>query len=229
MTDFDINKRGWVLVPVDRLVKAVWNYKPDDAEKQAKLEANIKRNGQIENLIVRILETGFLEVANGNHRLDAFVKLGITEAMVYNLGAVSQAHAERVAVETNETRFASDNVKLGKLLKEISLEFPKEELVQTMPYSAEELDNFIKMADFDFNSLNPTPDPSGAGGGGSDEDWRTVTLRLPEGVADQLEDQIDRFKRHMNPGVDDLSTVSPVMAVEAMVQHLAQIPTEQLV
>ena len=62
-------KMGFIEIPTDKLVKADWNYKTEDQEKQEKLKENIKRNGQIENIIIRELETGFFEVVNGNHRL----------------------------------------------------------------------------------------------------------------------------------------------------------------
>ena len=43
----------YVLIDIDKLVKADWNYKQDDEVKTAKLRANIRRNGQVENIIVR--------------------------------------------------------------------------------------------------------------------------------------------------------------------------------
>ena len=68
-------KLGFIEVPIDKLVKADWNYKTEDDKKQEKLKENIKRNGQIENILIRELDTGYYEVVNGNHRLSVLKEL----------------------------------------------------------------------------------------------------------------------------------------------------------
>src|SRR3972149_2059713 len=66
---------NYKLMPIEILVKADWNYKADDEEKSNKLTNNIKRIGQVENIQVRELDTGYYEVINGNHRLDCLQKI----------------------------------------------------------------------------------------------------------------------------------------------------------
>jgi len=144
----------YIAIPVDELVKANWNYKEEDEDLLAKLMENIKRNGQIENIIVRELETGFYEVVNGNHRYDALCSLGAEKAVCYNLGKISDAQARRIAVETNETRFDTDSVKLAEVLKEISEEFDLSELAETMPFDEDEIQHHINLLDFDWDSFN---------------------------------------------------------------------------
>lgn len=217
----------WQLMPINRLVKAGWNYKTEDGAKQAKLVANIKRNGQVENILIRELDTGFYEVVNGNHRLDAFNEIGLKEVMTFNLGRISDAAAMRIAVETNETRFETDNMLLAARMKEISQEFSLEELEQTMPYSQEDLQRHIQLSEFDWKSFEQGMTKDEPVVKGESDEFRTVSFRLPEGVADQLEDQVERFKRRLHPA-DDPTTVSPVMAIEAMTQCLAQIPDDRL-
>lgn len=221
-----MTNKGWVELQVQSLVKANWNYKTDSEEVKEKLRENIKRNGLIENLIVRELDTGFFEVVNGNHRFDVIKELGSESVMCFNLGVVSQAQAMRIAIETNETKFAPDNLKLAESLKEIGLEFSLDDLEKTMPFSKEELENFDKLLNFDFDSMKNEPENTGSN---QDDDWKTITLRLPEGVADQFLNQIDRFKQALHPEEKDLSVVSPVMAIEAMTQHLAQIQDIELI
>lgn len=218
----------WIQLPVEKLVKADWNYKTEDEEKSRVLRNNIKRNGQIENILVRELDTGFYEVVNGNHRYDVFIQLGLSEVMCFNLGKISFAQAKRIAVETNETKFENDQLKLAELLRELDMEFGTEDLVSSLPFSEQELDNFKKLLEFDFDSLATQP-PEGKTQILDNEDWKTVTLRLPEGVAQQLTDQIDRFKRALHPEEPDLNAISPVMAVEAMIQHIAQLEDTELV
>ncbi|QDP54440.1 MAG: hypothetical protein GOVbin7581_22 [Prokaryotic dsDNA virus sp.] len=141
---------GYLELPTDKLIKANWNYKTENAEKQEKLKQNIKKNGQIENIIVRELETGFFEVVNGNHRLTVLNDLNIKKVFCYNLGKINKTNAIRIAIETNETKFESDNIELAQRVKELTEEFKIEELVKTLPYTEVEIDNFSKLTDFDW-------------------------------------------------------------------------------
>jgi len=148
------NKMGFIEIPTDKLVKADWNYKTEDPNKQEKLKENIKRNGQIENIIVRELETGFYEVVNGNHRLSVLKALNIEKAYSYNLGKISQAQAIRIAIETNETKFDTDSIALAERVKELTEEFDLKDLINTLPYSETEINNFSKLTDFDWEQYN---------------------------------------------------------------------------
>ncbi len=143
-------ERGFVSIPLSLLVKADWNYKTENSALSAKLAENIKRNGQLENLVVRELPTGCFEIINGNHRYDVIQELGFAETMCYNLGAIGTAAAQRIAIELNETRFEADALKLAERLKEISEEFSLAELATTMPYSEEDLHRARQLLEFDF-------------------------------------------------------------------------------
>ena len=59
---------NFIVLPVDKLVHADWNYKLDDALLVEKLRNNMKRSGQMLNVVVRELDTGYYEVVDG-HRL----------------------------------------------------------------------------------------------------------------------------------------------------------------
>ena len=131
---------GYTLAEVGQLTLAPWNYKTDDPDMLEKLKANIKKNGMIENLIVRTLDDGTIEVVNGNHRLQAAIDLGIEKVMVFNLGYISDADAKRIAIETNETRFGVDNEQLSSLLQEINGKYDLEDLAESMPFNAIELE-----------------------------------------------------------------------------------------
>jgi len=144
------NKMGYIEISLDKLVKADWNYKTEDKDKQEKLKENIKRNGQIENIIIRELDTGFYEVVNGNHRLSVLKDLNIEKAYSYNLGKITQAQAIRIAIETNETKFDTDSIALAERVQKLTKEFDLKDLINTLPYSEIEIDNFSKLTDFDW-------------------------------------------------------------------------------
>lgn len=146
-------KKGFQDVDISTLKKAEWNYKVDDADKALKLKNNIEKNSQIENLIIREVEDGY-EVVNGNHRLDVMLELNYKDVHVYNFGNISLNQAKRIAIETNETRFASDNIRLAELFKDMVEEFEPEDLQETMPYDVEEINNFVELTDFDWEKFN---------------------------------------------------------------------------
>lgn len=184
-------------LPVSKLVKAEWNYKENDPELLEKLISNIKRNNQLENLIVRKLPTGFYEIVNGNHRYDALVAMGADEAVVYDCGEISDEHAVRIAIETNETAFETDYIKLSNLMKKIAQKFSVDELKITMPFSDKQLDNLMQATSFDWTRLPEVESGEGYGeetDADSDDVFEEVKLNLPKIVATMLEQQMERVK-----------------------------------
>lgn len=149
---------GYSKIPVSNLAKAPWNYKYNDAVLMAKLKENMKENGQIENLIVREIGDNLFEVVNGNHRLDVLLDLHVEEAYCYNLGKIPDNRAKRIAIETNETKFPVDSLKLGDILKDLMADFTISDLVVTMPYSAAELESLMKI---DIDLSTPMTDADG--------------------------------------------------------------------
>jgi len=147
-----IKNKKWKNISIEKLTPADWNYKEEEEEKEEKLKNNIKRNGQIENIIVRKLKTGFYEIVNGNHRLKVLKDLGYDKIVCYSLGNISDNQARRIAIETNETRFKTDSIKLAELMKEISGEggFEISDLAQTMPFDEEQLKGFVDLLEFDW-------------------------------------------------------------------------------
>lgn len=131
------------LITLDKLIKAAWNYKEDDPALTEKLKTNIKRNGQIENIIVRELETGYFEVVNGNHRLDALRDLNCEAVYCYNLGPINESQAKRIAVETNETRFKSNDDRFSKVILDLKADFSLSDLSSTMPFTEQELEKLL--------------------------------------------------------------------------------------
>lgn len=182
------------LIPLDQCVKADWNYKEDDQAKTEKLAANIKRNGQVENVLVRKLETGFYEIVNGNHRFDAMQMVGAKNIIAYDLGEIPLSAAKRIAIETNETRFASDHLKLAEIISELGEEYSLPDLEMTMPYTLPDLEGFTSLLDFDFAGQFKDP------GGDHDPDAIPpvkVILEFPEEDRAEIEPAIQRLaKRH---------------------------------
>jgi ParB-like chromosome segregation protein Spo0J len=157
-------------IPLAELAAAPWNYKVEDEEKAKKLRANLARNGQIENLIVRVLPAGGYEVINGNHRLEALRALGLVDAMCYDVGTVSDNAARRVAIETNETRFTVDDLRLAAVLHDAQAESSLAELVETTPYTENQLRQFNAIVDTDLDAMVDAAMAGAAGTNDGDEE-----------------------------------------------------------
>jgi len=142
-----------IWVPFANLRKAEWNYKLDEPEKEQKLLEQIRKNGILETSLVRELPKGLYEIVDGNHRYDVYKELSVGSVPCFTLGKIGLNEAKRIAIEKNETRFASDPLKLSMLFKEISVDFKPAELSVTMPYSEEEVMSMIKLIDFDWGQF----------------------------------------------------------------------------
>jgi DNA modification methylase len=149
--DYEINNYlRYKIFPRELLVKASWNYKNDSDFTHEKLTNNIKRIGQVENIQVRLLDTGYYEVVNGNHRLDSNDKIGRKFIVAYDHGKITLAEAQRIAIETNETRFGHDPDKLAALIKDLSLSYDMGELETTLPFDSKQVEEMLK---FDIEEI----------------------------------------------------------------------------
>lgn len=149
------------LIPAKLLVNVDWNYKQEDPETQAKLENNIKRTGQTENIHVRQRSDGKFDVGNGNHRNSIFQKQGVAYVLCY-VHECSMAEFKRRVFETNETKFYPDEIAMMKLVKELSETFDLTDLKTSLPLRDFEIDAFVKYDEFTFSQYSMA---SGGGNG----------------------------------------------------------------
>lgn len=140
---------------VDLIDPAPWNYKEDHKETKAKLRANMKEHGQIVNVILRNKEGGRFEMVNGNHRLEIMQEDKVTECMSYHMGTISDTLAMRVAVETNETSFPNNPMRLGDIVSQIleTYEGNISALTKTFPFSGAEVSALTQLEQFDWNDF----------------------------------------------------------------------------
>jgi hypothetical protein len=80
--------------------------------------------------------------------------LGYRTAICYNLGEISEVAAKRIAIETNETKFEADNLKLAELMQAIAMEYSIGDMAATMPYTGREIENMGRLLDFSWDSFN---------------------------------------------------------------------------
>lgn len=262
---YPIPERGaYGYIHINDIGLAVWNYKITTEATMRSLSQNLLRNGQVENVLIRIMDswTHPFEMTNGNHRLEVFQEIvkqynegtllefmggkpEITKGKLlpkmfspeeyeedpksipplyrlttnpdeflindkapmlngwiycFNLGRISDAAAQRIALETNETGFNPDPFQLADLIKGISQDFDPDDLISTLPYSNEEMNNFLSLSDFDFSIYDTPPDAGegltgGNGGEGSGEVKIVIHCNTQDepGIREALRDLLDEF------------------------------------
>jgi len=177
------------VVPLELLVGAAWNYKEvDEAIKEA-LSSNVKRQGQVENLNVRELDTGYFEVGNGNTRISVFNENGRQFTIVCDHGKLSEAEFKRRVIEQNETHNNPDNIKLAELMSELTEIYSAQDLAETMPYTEDEIENFGELLNFDFDQFDT---------GGSvqidDREKLTVFFEIEdEGIKNEIAELVKKY------------------------------------
>lgn len=141
--------QNYKIFPIELLVSASWNYKKDDEFMARQLLNNIKRNGQIVTCQVRKLQSGYYEVVDGNHRLAAFQSIGQQYVIAYDHNEITQLQAERLAIETNETKFGYDEEKLAKILHDLHVEFGDDDLMSSLPFSSDDFTDIMSTINLD--------------------------------------------------------------------------------
>ena len=199
MTDFAQYK----IMDIADLKPAPWNYKHDDAKQAEALMENLRANGQVVNLNVRELPEGGYEIIDGNHRLVALLALKVKKAFVYDHGPLTEAEAQRVAVEINETRFPNDNEEFARIMENLKNEFGLEELLMTMPFTDIELDRLQQSIDW----------------ADDEEDFETVKFSFGNLKGKVLQEIYDVFlnavaKAERLIGRDDLGSKLEALAAE---------------
>jgi len=214
-------ERGYIVLKTHQLIRADWNYKEEDEELQNLLKSNLQRNGQVQNLIVRALPSGdttkdglpIYEVPDGNHRLPSLKKLGQEEVMCYNLGRVSEAEAKRIALEVNETQWDADPIALAETMSDVEAEFGRGDILDTMPFTDDEMDHFEDMLEWDWEDFEDEVDEEGAEGDGDDQDpdhWETLEFLLTEQQMNVFEEAVDRVVAQLQEEGYDLPDDPPV-------------------
>ena len=143
-----------------------WNpNKQSDRQFEAEVES-ILSNGFIAPILTRKIGKDKWQVIDGEHRkraLDIIIAeqrsgagnitdLVATKTIPAIVLDVDDAHAKRLTIIMNETRGRADMGSLALLLADISAELGAE-LITGLPYTQGQLDEMLKLSEFDWDSL----------------------------------------------------------------------------
>jgi len=203
---------------VSNLILADWNYKSDGTQEMIqKLANSISLDKSAGILAVRKMKSGKYEVIDGNHRLKAILLLGWEQVFVEDFGSISKATAVIISKRRNDKWFDSDNIALAQLFKEDVLkEYSIDDLEKIMPDTREEIENFTKLLDFDWNKFQNSNDNAN----GSDE--QTLSFHL------SLKQYASWKEQHTRIASID-KTITPTQIFSLMLNQLAKMPDKKII
>lgn len=136
------------IVPIGNVYPNDWNPKPDDSKDFEKVKLSIEKFSLRSPIIVRETELGY-EIVDGEQRYKACKDLGYTNLLIYNEGLISKETAQRLTIAYQQ-QVPFSEVELAYLLKKMKEEYGQLDL----PLFDEEIDNLLKLADFNFDQFN---------------------------------------------------------------------------
>ena len=149
-----MKKPKLMVVPIDQVIKAKWNYKTDGTQEQIeKLMKSIERDMSAGVLATREIKVrGKLkyEVMDGNHRLEALRRLKWKKIPIENFGEISKAKAVTITRRRNHSWFDDDLLKISELMAEVTQEIEIEELATFMPEDIDDLENLVNFGQHDW-------------------------------------------------------------------------------
>ena len=168
-------KTQLVEMDIKDLIKAEWNYKSDGSDEQInKLIESIKEDKSVGVLAVRELDKKF-EVIDGNHRLEAIKRLKWKKVPCENFGSISKAKAITIARRRNHKWFEDDILAYAELFqKDVLPEYSIDDLEKFMPDTKEEMENFNKLLEFDWDQYNEDPTYD------EEENLKSIKIVMPE-------------------------------------------------
>ena len=143
--DITYDKSKLKVVKLEEVRPNTWNPKEKDHANVKFIEQSIKSIGF--NEPIRVRENNGYEIIDGEQRWTAARNLGLKEVIIYNEGVVSDKDA-RAKTLWWQVQIPFDDVKLAYEVAQLS-----EEDV-ALPYTAEQIEDFKAMAEFDFDQYN---------------------------------------------------------------------------
>ncbi len=190
-----------ITVPIDKVQPNPWNPNVVPEHILKALAANIERVGFNQPILVRPLGNGEYEIVDGEHRYTVAKEAGLQEipVIVRNLND-SEAKAQTVAM--NKLRGEMEPADVAALVKDIMGDINLEQLAEFTGYEFPELEALVALADFDFEQFDDSGDEDEVE---DDDQWVTVSWRVPSDVEPIISSEVDRVKQLLNTDHDNIA------------------------
>jgi hypothetical protein len=137
-----------------------WHY--DDAELAGKLQASLRRHGQLRAIVVRQGSDGAPVVVDGRHLLRAMLASGMERGWVADVGVVEVHAAQQLALDL-ELKFEVDYAKLAvEVAGLLEQGATAESLAGASPWTAERIGYLGRLAFFDWDQFREVPEGQAA-------------------------------------------------------------------
>ena len=182
-----------LLIKRSQLSNNDYNPNKTTERQQEAIAESLNSYGQLTAVLVRPdpENEGNYIIIDGEHRsmvLDEELYVDV----VHNL---SDADAKKLTVIMNETRGSADKIELAQLLSSINDELEDfENLKLGLPYEDTELQELIDLADVDWDNFETTDDETEEGSDDPDDNWVTITCRIPTETIDVINQAIALIK-----------------------------------
>lgn len=144
-------------VPTGQLKPNPWNSNVVGPEMERRLEASMKRFGCYKPIVVRTLADGSLEILGGQHRWQTAKNLAHETVPVVNLGQMPDRRAKEIGLADNGRYGEDDALKLASILKDVG----EDEVVQFLPFTADDLAGIFAAESIDLDDLDIKDDDDG--------------------------------------------------------------------
>lgn len=166
-------------VPIGDVEPNPWNPNIQDAEIFRVLAQSLKEEGFGEPVLTRRIESGKLQIVNGEHRYRLALETGMTHIPVA-IVEMDESNAKLATIRRNKTRGGLDTIKTAGILRDMRKRMSDDEIQLRLGYSSEELTEMMTM-------LNQPFVPFGGGSKGMPEQFE---MEIDNDSARYLDDSL---------------------------------------
>jgi len=128
-----------------------WNPNEQDPAIFKSLKKSIEDNGFTCPILIRELEKDKYQIIDGEHRYRACKELGYVKIKAENMGIVNDEIAKILTIALNNIKGQDDLIKRAQILKTLN-----EGQRTLFPWTKEQIENELKLLDFDWDKFNKT-------------------------------------------------------------------------
>jgi ParB/RepB/Spo0J family partition protein len=225
---FDVGGLPMIVLPIDLPEDNPENPNEMSPEFFEKEKESIKTYGMIDPPAVRELPDGRFMIVDGHHRRRAAKELGHETITCVDLSRMSDHDARKFMLIANELRGRAEPVKLAEVVATLTAAEPIENLISTLPFSAQEIESMVKSIEpFDWSPVGieePARGGGSEGNGGYEQDrvfrLGSIHAHIPVRLHDDL--MIEWRK-----SVEAVSTRNAEIVLRDILKRLRACPPER--